>query len=92
MSVVAWRTLLRSVNQHILVACVMKRLACTSYPTQDSVKNILVYFAIVPVSRITNKTSYAHAQRRVKSVVTGFPDRSPITFANHHIALTVTRR
>ena len=80
-----------SVNHNTLVACVRKRLAYTSHPTQDSVKNVLVYFAIVSVSRITNKTRYAHAQR-VKSVVTGLPDRSPITFANHSIALTVTRR
>ena len=82
----------KSVNQNTLVACVRKRLACTSRPTQDSVKNVLVYFAIVLVSRITNKTRYAHAQHHVKSVVTGLPDRSPITFANHSIALTVTRR
>ena len=81
-----------SVNQITLVTCVMKRLACTSHPTQDSVNNVLVYFATVSVSRITDKTRYAHAQHRVKSVVTGFPDRSPITFANHSIALTVTRR
>ena len=81
-----------SVNHNTLVACVRKRLAYTSHPTQDFVKNVLVYFAIVSVSRITNKTRYAHAQHRVKSVVTGLPDRSPITFANHYIALTVTRR
>ena len=81
-----------SVNQNTLVACVRKRLSCTSHPTQDYVKNVLVYFAIVPVSRITNKTRYAHAQHRVKNAVTGLPDRSPITFANHSIALTVTRR
>ena len=78
-----------SVNQNTLVACVRKRLAYTSHPTEDSVNNVLVYFAIVSVSRITNKTRYAHAQHRVKSVVTGLPDRSPITFANHSIALTV---
>ena len=81
-----------SVNQNSLVARVRKRLAYTSHPTQDSVNNVLVYFAIVSVSRITNKTRYAHAQHRVKSVVTGLPDRSSITFANHSIALTVTRR
>ena len=81
-----------SVNQNTLVACVRKRLACTNHLTQDSVKNVLVYFEIVSVSRITNKTRYAHAQHRVKSVVTGLPDRSPITFANHYIALTVRRR
>ena len=81
-----------SVNQNTLVACVRKILAYTSHPTQDSVNNVLVYFAIVSVSRITNKTRYAHAQHRVKRVVTGLPDRSPITFANHSNALTVTRR
>ena len=81
-----------SVNQNTLVACVRKRLACTNHHTQDSVDNVLVYFATVPVSIITNKTRYAHARHRVKSVVTGLPDRSPITFANHSIALTVTRR
>ena len=78
-----------SVNQNTLVACVRKRLVYTGHPTQDSVNNILVYFAIVSVSRITNKMRYAHAQHRGKSVVTGLPDRSPITFANHSIALTV---
>ena len=81
-----------SVYQNTLVACVRKNLACTNHLTQDCVKNVLVYFAIVPVSRITNKTRYAHAQHHVKNVVTGLPDRSPITFANHSIALTVTRR
>ena len=81
-----------SVNQNTFVACLRKRLACTNHPTQDYVKNVLVYFAIAPVSRITNKTRYAHAQHRVKSVVADLPDRSPITFENHSIALTVTRR
>ena len=47
-----------SVNQNTLVACVRKRLACTSHPTQDSVRNVLVYFAIVLVSRIINKARY----------------------------------
>ena len=80
-----------SVNQNALVACARKILAYTSHPTQDSVKNILVYFAMGFVSRITNRTRYAHAQHHVKSVVTGLPDRSPITFAIHSIALTVIR-
>ena len=80
-----------SVNQNTLVTCVRQRLACTSHPTQDYVNNVLAYFGIVPISRITNKTRYAHAQHNVKSVVTGLPDRSPITFANHYFALTVTR-
>ena len=79
------------VNQNTLVACVRKSLACTNHHTQDSVNNVLVYFATVPVLTITNKTRYANAQHRVKSVVTGFPDRSPITSANHAIVLTVTR-
>ena len=65
------------------VACVRKSLACTSQPTQDSVKNVLVYFEIVPVSTITNKTRYAHASRRLKSVVTGLPGRSPIMNASY---------
>ena len=81
-----------SVNQNTHVACVRKRLACTNHLTQDSVKNVLVYFAIVSVSRFTNKTRYEHAQHRVKSVVTRLPDRSLITFANHYIAPTVRRR
>ena len=81
-----------SVNQNTLVTCVRKMLACTNYPTPDSVKNVLVYFAMEPVSRITNETRYAHAQHHVKSVVTGLLDRSLITFANHYIARTVTRR
>ena len=80
-----------SVNQNTLVACVRKILACASHHTQDSVKNGLVYFTTVPVSTITNKTRYAHAQNRVKSRVAGLPDRSPITFANHSSVLTVTR-
>ena len=80
------------VNRNTLVACVRKRLACTNHPAQDYVKNVLVYFAIVPVSRFTNETRYEHAQHRVKSVVAGLPDQSPIIFANHSIALTVTRR
>ena len=59
-----------SVNQNTLVACVRKRLACTSRPTQDSVNNVLVYFAIVLVSRITNKTRYAHANHSIALTVT----------------------
>ena len=81
-----------SVNHNIFVACVRKRIAYTYHPTQDYVKNVLVYFATVPVSTITNKMKYADAQHRVKSVVTGWPERSPITFANHYIVLTVTMR
>ena len=81
-----------SVNQNTLVACVSKILACKSHPTQDSVNNMLVYLATVPVSTITNKTRYAQAQNRVKSVVTGLPERFPITSANHYIVLNVTRR
>ena len=82
-----------NVNQDALVACVKKKkLACTSHLTQDSVNNVLVYFATVPVSTITNKTRYAHAQHRMKSVVTGFPERSPITSANHSIVFNVKRR
>ena len=82
-----------SVNQNTLVACIRKRLVCTSHPIQDYVKNGLVYFAIVPVSRITNKTRYAHAQHRVKSVVTGLPERSQSHICeSNYIALTVTRR
>ena len=81
-----------SVNQNTLVACLRNRLACTSHPTQDSAKTVLVYFETVPVSTITNKTSYSHAQNRVKSVVTGLPDQSTIISAKHYIALTVTMR
>ena len=81
-----------SENQNTLVVCVRKRLACTNHPTQDSVKNVLGYFATVSVSRISNKTRYAHAQHRVKSVVTRLLDRSPITFANHSSVLIVTGR
>ena len=78
-----------SVNHNTLVICVRKKLSCTSHPTHDSAMNDLVYFAVVPVLRITNKTRYAHAQHRMKNVVTGLPDRSPITFANHSIVLCV---
>ena len=40
-------------------------LACTGHHTQNSVRNVLEYFATVPVSIITNKTRYAHAKNRV---------------------------
>ena len=79
-----------SVYQNTLVTCVRKRLACTRHHTQDSVNNVLLYFTTVPVSTITNKMRYI--RMRVKSVVTGLPDRSPITSANHNIVLTVTSR
>ena len=85
-------TISTSASQNTLVTCVRKTLACTNHLTQYYVKNVLVYCATVPVSTITNKTRYAHAQHRVKSVVTGFPDRSPIISANHYIVHTVTRR
>ena len=49
-----------SVYQNATVACVRKKLACTSHSTQASVNNVLVYFATVPVSTITNKMRYAH--------------------------------
>ena len=72
--------------------CIMckDKLAFTSQPTQDYVRNVLEYFTTVPISTITNKTRYAHI--RVRSVVTGLSDRSPITSVNHYIVLTVTRR
>ena len=79
-----------SVNQNTLVSCVRKVLVCASHHTPDYVNNVLVYFATVPVSTITNKTRYAH--NRVKSMVTGFPDRSPITSANHSSVSTVSKR
>ena len=77
---------------NVPVVCVRKRLTCTSHSTQDTVNNVLVYFAIVPVSTITSQTRCVHVQNRVKSVVIDLPDRSPITSANHSIALTIITR
>ena len=62
---------------------------CTSHPTKDSVRNVLEYFVIVHISSITK--TQRHAQNRMKSVDDGLLDRPPITFANHYIALSVTR-
>ena len=59
-----------------------KKLAYTSHPTQYYARNVLEYLATVPVSTITNKTSYVHVEIHVKSVVTGLLDRYPITSAN----------
>ena len=88
-------------------AYVRKILACTSHHTctQAYVRKILALynqsyasfcmecfgvFHNSACSTITNTTR--NTQNHVKSVVTGLPDRSPITSENHYIALTVTRR
>ena len=47
------RRISTSVNQNTIVECVRKILACTSHPTQDYVNNVLMYFATIPVSIMT---------------------------------------